>query len=169
MRRIWLSVFVLFAVGEPAWATCTTGSPAIAYTCPYGNVAPISATAGQQITIDFQTFAFAPATGVADLQLYELGAPVFDEISFTQVNNDFLLTGVFETAGFTIWQGIVTDNLGEHGLVDSFGGASTIFVNVAPAVPEITTWAMLLLGFAGIGFMSYRRKSNHSKMALHAA
>jgi hypothetical protein len=159
MRRIWLSLFVLFGVGGPAWAgTCTTGFPPVAYSCPFGNVAPISATAGQQITIDFQTFAFAPATGVSDLQLFELGAPVFDETSLTQVNNDFLLTGVFETAGSTIWQGIVTDNLGGQGLVDPFGGASTIFVNVTPAVPEPSTWAMLLIGFAGIGAISYRRR-----------
>jgi PEP-CTERM motif-containing protein len=34
------------------------------------------------------------------------------------------------------------------------------------AVPEPSTWAMLLLGFAGIGFMAYRRKS---KTALLAA
>jgi hypothetical protein len=27
------------------------------------------------------------------------------------------------------------------------------------AVPEPSTWAMLILGFAGIGFVSYRRKS----------
>jgi hypothetical protein len=31
---------------------------------------------------------------------------------------------------------------------------------VAAAVPEPSTWAMMLLGFAGIGFMSYRRKNN---------
>jgi hypothetical protein len=30
------------------------------------------------------------------------------------------------------------------------------------AVPEPSTWAMMLLGFAGVGFMAYRRKSNHS-------
>lgn len=28
------------------------------------------------------------------------------------------------------------------------------------AVPEPATWAMMLLGFCGIGFMAYRRKSN---------
>jgi hypothetical protein len=27
------------------------------------------------------------------------------------------------------------------------------------AVPEPSTWAMMLLGFAGEGFMAYRRKS----------
>jgi PEP-CTERM motif len=38
--------------------------------------------------------------------------------------------------------------------------------NVLSAVPEPSTWAMMLLGFAGIGFMAYRRKS---KIALVAA
>jgi hypothetical protein len=33
------------------------------------------------------------------------------------------------------------------------------------AVPEPSTWAMLLLGFAGIGFMAYRRKSEPALMA----
>jgi hypothetical protein len=27
-----------------------------------------------------------------------------------------------------------------------------------PPVPEPSTWAMLMIGFAGIGFMAYRRK-----------
>jgi hypothetical protein len=30
---------------------------------------------------------------------------------------------------------------------------------IAPAVPEPSTWAMMILGFCGIGFMAYRRKS----------
>ena len=33
------------------------------------------------------------------------------------------------------------------------------------AVPEPSTWGMLLLGFAGIGFMAYRRKSKPALMA----
>jgi hypothetical protein len=33
------------------------------------------------------------------------------------------------------------------------------------AVPEPSTWAMLLIGFAGIGFMAYRRKSKPTLMA----
>ena len=28
------------------------------------------------------------------------------------------------------------------------------------AIPEPSTWAMMLLGFAGVGFMAYRRKNN---------
>jgi hypothetical protein len=30
------------------------------------------------------------------------------------------------------------------------------------AVPEATTWAMMVLGFLGVGFMAYRRKSTVS-------
>jgi CHRD domain/PEP-CTERM motif len=33
------------------------------------------------------------------------------------------------------------------------------------AVPEPSTWAMLLLGFAGLGFMAYRRKNKTALMA----
>jgi hypothetical protein len=33
------------------------------------------------------------------------------------------------------------------------------------AVPEPSTWAMMLLGFAGIGFMAYRRKNKPALMA----
>ena len=36
---------------------------------------------------------------------------------------------------------------------------------VLAAVPELSTWAMMLLGFAGVGFMAYRRKSKPALMA----
>jgi hypothetical protein len=34
--------------------------------------------------------------------------------------------------------------------------------NLTTGVPEPSTWAMILLGFAGVGFMAYRRKSKPS-------
>ena len=34
------------------------------------------------------------------------------------------------------------------------------------AVPEPSTWAMLILGLAGIGFMAYRRKSPATVLRL---
>jgi hypothetical protein len=33
------------------------------------------------------------------------------------------------------------------------------------AVPEPSTWAMMIVGFAGVGFMAYRRKSKPALMA----
>jgi hypothetical protein len=61
-----------------------------------------------------------------------------------------------------------TDNF--NGYVDNFtigiSGANTTF-NFDPltAVPEPSTWAMMILGFAGIGFTAYRRKSKPALMA----
>jgi hypothetical protein len=38
-------------------------------------------------------------------------------------------------------------------------------ISVAAAVPEPSTWAMMILGFGGVGFMAYRRKSKPALMA----
>jgi PEP-CTERM motif len=46
-----------------------------------------------------------------------------------------------------------------------FSYISGYVTTVATDVPEPTTWAMLLIGFAGIGFMAYRRKSKPTLMA----
>jgi hypothetical protein len=37
--------------------------------------------------------------------------------------------------------------------------------SMAAAVPEPSTWAMMILGFCGIGFMAYRRKSKPALLA----
>jgi hypothetical protein len=58
------------------------------------------------------------------------------------------------------------------GSSDTEGGTNfniyqrTIEEKLTTAVPELSTWAMMILGFAGIGFMVYRR---NSKPALRAA
>jgi hypothetical protein len=44
--------------------------------------------------------------------------------------------------------------------------SGNVQIGAVGAVPEPSTWAMMILGFAGIGFMAYRRKS---KPALIAA
>lgn len=41
-------------------------------------------------------------------------------------------------------------------------GVSEVF---ASAVPEASTWAMMILGFAGIGFMTYRRRIGSASAA----
>jgi PEP-CTERM motif-containing protein len=42
------------------------------------------------------------------------------------------------------------------GLPDSSGTVAASVVSAVPTVPEPSTWAMLLLGFAGLGLTSYR-------------
>jgi hypothetical protein len=45
------------------------------------------------------------------------------------------------------------------------GGNPGFEGTISSAVPEPSTWAMMLLGFAGLGFMAYRRNSKPSLMA----
>jgi hypothetical protein len=94
-------------------------------------------------------------TGVLALSAYE-GAGV------TIVNGPGSLGGVNFGVGFAS----ATDVF--NGYVDNFtigvDGVNTTFdFEAGPgvgAVPEPSTWAMMILGFAGIGFMAYRRKQN---------
>jgi hypothetical protein len=63
--------------------------------------------------------------------------------------------------GYGAELGVSTFVAGGYTLADSQGsiGADyTSFVAVS-GVPEPSTWAMMLLGFAGLGFLAYRRKS----------
>jgi hypothetical protein len=45
-------------------------------------------------------------------------------------------------------------------------GGDTTLTAATPAVPESSTWAMMLLGFAGLGFMAYRRKQGGHRLRL---
>ena len=95
-----------------------------------------------------------------------LGSTVADP-SFTYIatiNGDHTLTYVQETFTQPVSGGSVAltfygdPNAGAYGPV--IGD-----VSVTAAVPEPSTWAMMILGFAGIGFMAYRRKSKPALMA----
>jgi PEP-CTERM motif len=46
----------------------------------------------------------------------------------------------------------------------SFASGHDYSSNAVGAVPEPSTWAMLILGFAGLGFMAYRRKGKPALM-----
>jgi hypothetical protein len=50
----------------------------------------------------------------------------------------------------------------------SAGGASASLESTS-AVPEPATWAMMLIGFAGLGFAGYRQKKRKGALALSAA
>ncbi len=58
----------------------------------------------------------------------------------------------------------ITDPCGTNGC--DFWGVDGVSFNVSSAVPEPSTWALMLLGFAGIGFMAYRRKQNGPALRL---
>ena len=90
------------------------------------------------------------ASGVADLTYlifpagYVSGAPLSDSSTYL----DATISSLGLTPGDHVWNW----GSGEH--ADTF----TIDV-VASPVPEPSTWAMMLFGFAGLGYAAVRRKS----------
>jgi hypothetical protein len=54
-------------------------------------------------------------------------------------------------------------------IVTPYSGGGVGALELSDAVPEPSTWAMMILGFAGIGFMAYRRKSKPALMAVDAS
>lgn len=45
-------------------------------------------------------------------------------------------------------------------------GCMAVFADNVSAVPEPSTWAMMVLGFCGLGFMAYRKKQNGASFRL---
>jgi hypothetical protein len=61
---------------------------------------------------------------------------------------------------------LVTDNDAGFAPGGYSTGTGSFGAVVVTPVPEPSTWAMLLLGFAGLGVMAYRRKSKPALMAV---
>jgi hypothetical protein len=64
------------------------------------------------------------------------------------------LTGI-TTPFFSGQPSTPTFNLGTFGT----GNQTLTITDISAAVPEASTWAMMLLGFVGLGFMGYRKKA----------
>jgi PEP-CTERM motif len=66
------------------------------------------------------------------------------------------------------WQAYASGPAAYYGPDNIYNPGEPIFDGTATAtaaVPEPSTWAMMILGFAGLGFMAYRRKSKPALMA----
>jgi hypothetical protein len=105
--------------------------------------------------------------------------------SFSAVSGTFTFVSAYFTAAFSDETVVVSDNLGDSKTfqvntvtptLETFDwtGVNTIsivadpsgpftqvvFDNITVAVPEPSTWAMMILGFLGVGWIAYRRKSH---------
>jgi hypothetical protein len=86
-------------------------------------------------------------------------------------NSVFIFTAQHD-ADFARFGVIALANSGEYLtkvelLSDGFKSVKQIdFGTAVAAVPEPSTWAMLILGFAGVGFMAYRRKNQGSAFRM---
>jgi hypothetical protein len=80
-------------------------------------------------------------------------------------SEDRLDAQLFNVSGIGTLTKVEFDYIGDGvwGKGEPFLAALT--TDTVAAVPEPSTWAMMVLGFAGIGFMTYRRKSKPALMA----
>lgn len=74
------------------------------------------------------------------------GPAVGNEVAET--DSDYLNPALYAHNGFNI------DAVAGEILI----GRNGSIVTISAAVPEPSTWAMMILGFIGVGFMAYRRK-----------
>jgi hypothetical protein len=79
------------------------------------------------------------------------------ELGLTQFISTIVFTGSPADPDFTIGSFTLTNPV--------LRLADTLTISAVASVPEPSTWAMMVLGFMGVGFMAYRRKSG----ALHLA
>ena len=62
----------------------------------------------------------------------------------------------------------IVDVLGSHGTGEAGGnfGVTTTITSITPSVPEPSTWAMMLLGFAGLGYAGFKRMRKSPRFAM---
>ena len=96
-----------------------------------------------------------------DNVLFPSGVHAFDRfgIAFTTATGTF---NIFDA----IADGGTTNTDTPYGLIVAETGAETFGTGtLITAVPEPSTWAMMILGFFGVGFLAYRRKGAGLRIA----
>jgi hypothetical protein len=132
---------------------------------PFGGLEQtISTTPGSQYVLTFAlgagtTWNLGPLAGSA-LTASATGTSLLASQLFTASTPTTANQWQTETLSFTADSATTTiEFLGDSANVNSrYIGLDDVGVtfNVGPAVPEASTWAMMLLGFAGLGFAGYR-------------
>jgi hypothetical protein len=136
---------------------------------PIGFTYSFFATAGQSITLQLAT---NPADGNANIYYSNAtGSDGFSHVYSTLFSGGALPQDPSVTVGAGTYIGFEDQNLNplpsNPGSEVNYTDIQVILTTVAP-VPELSTWAMMVVGFAGLGFFGYRRSRN-SSMAMASA
>jgi len=81
-----------------------------------------------------------------------------DTLKFTGVpgpDEDFNRLGIISMDGETLKSVVVTTDAGES--FDEFKQVQFSAAGIPPSIPEPSTWAMMILGFIGLGYAGYRK------------
>jgi PEP-CTERM motif len=153
---------------------------------------PTGVASFQFVTAGFDLLNAHTGTGTNLLTNISLGS--FNEDGFTPgqtaftygiegnqacTNNLCGTTLEFKLFGTNIGFSTITSNSGPNGTANggsspiavpfaadiSFAPSDTGAIGAVSAVPEPSTWAMMILGFLGVGFLAYRRKNGTLRLA----
>ena len=123
---------------------------------PVGSIAfdVSSLVAGQTYSVSFLDIERAYSTGSGGPLSFTVRYGSASE-TFTPTNTSAWSTGAFDFTyapgtNSLLFAGVPVRDNGDHSI-----GLDLVSIS---AVPEPSTWAMMILGFLGIGFMAYRRK-----------
>ena len=72
-------------------------------------------------------------------------------------DKDFDRLGIISLDGETLRSVEVFTAAGES--FNEFKQVQFSAAGIPPSIPETATWAMMILGFMGVGFMAYRRRN----------
>jgi PEP-CTERM motif len=117
-------------------------------------------------TLSFATallsFQFDTVSNITYNSLPAWSATAYDasNVALSNVGNPYVSTG--GAAQTFLLNGPGIESVTFYGNAEGFAGFTNQPIDtlvLTTPVPEPSTWAMMLLGFAGIGFMAYRRKS----------
>lgn len=96
---------------------------------------------------------FSVATSLDGVHFTSVGTLLNPNSSFSGGNSTLVTTAPLSALYVEYSFGSA---IGSNGFPNG-AGVSEVFASVA-GVPEPSTWAMMMLGFCGLGFMAYRRK-----------
>jgi hypothetical protein len=114
-----------------------------------GTLITVNITSSQIIISDTNIFSVLESFNGFTVTLADVGLT-----GLSPVSNTF-------SGSYTLGNGTLSFD------VDPFRGTEnrTAVFDLTAAIPEPSTWAMMLLGSAGVSFMAYRRKSKPALMA----
>ena len=138
------------------WDTPNLGlSPAVTAANASGIASSLATQMNVALSAELTKF-----TGVSIFDIYGLGTSIaanpsaYGFLNVTDACGDAINACDPSTAEY--WDGIHPTAFAHSVIADAF---------ITQAVPEPSTWAMMIIGFAGLGFMAYQRKSKPALMA----
>jgi hypothetical protein len=145
-----------------SYSLTSTGTFPISETDPPGNAFVV----GNNLSASPTSITFTPTTSAYSILSGPTGAFVFGAASIPVYGGDGVGCGGTIGCGNPCLDPGGAGSFGacSNGTLDTATTASALIIATA-AVPEPSTWAMMILGFAGLGFMAYRRKSKPAMMA----